>query len=87
MDHHESAPDATGRGALDGLRVVELGQLIAGPFAVKTLAEFGADVIEIEPPGSGYPLRSWRLFKGDTSVWWEIQSPPLQGLPRESTKS
>lgn len=61
-------------GALDGLKVVEMGQLIAGPFAGKTLAEFGADVIKIEPPGSGDPLRNWRLIQDGTSVWWQVQS-------------
>ena len=60
--------------ALAGLRVVEMGQLIAGPFAGKTLADFGADVIKIEPPGAGDPLRNWRLIKDGTSVWWQVQS-------------
>ena len=60
--------------ALQGLKVLELGQLIAGPFAAKTLAEFGADVIKVEPPGAGDPLRNWRLLRGGTSVWWEVQS-------------
>jgi formyl-CoA transferase len=48
--------------------------LIAGPFAAKTLADFGADVIKIEPPGAGDPLRKWRLLKDGTSVWWQVQS-------------
>ena len=61
-------------GPLQGLKVVELGQLIAGPFAAKTLADFGADIIKIEPPGSGDPLRQWRLLKDGTSIWWQIQS-------------
>ncbi len=60
--------------ALRGIRVLELGQLIAGPFAGKTLADFGADVIKIEPPGIGDPLRKWRMLKEGTSVWWEVQS-------------
>lgn len=60
--------------ALQGLRVVEMGQLIAGPFAGKTLGDFGADVIKIEAPGSGDPLRNWRLIKDGTSVWWQVQS-------------
>ena len=60
--------------ALQGLRVIEMGQLIAGPFAGKTLGEFGADVIKIEPPGAGDPLRNWRLIKDGTSVWWQVQS-------------
>jgi formyl-CoA transferase len=59
---------------LEGIRVLEMGQLIAGPFAGKMLAEFGADVIKIEPPGTGDPLRKWRLLHEDTSVWWAVQS-------------
>ena len=61
-------------GALRGVRVIEMGQLIAGPFAGKTLGEFGADVIKIEAPGSGDPLRNWRMIKEGTSVWWQVQS-------------
>ena len=60
--------------ALQGLKIIELGQLIAGPFAAKTLADFGADVIKIEPPGEGDPLRKWRLLHNGTSVWWQVQS-------------
>jgi formyl-CoA transferase len=60
--------------ALHGIKVLELGQLIAGPFAGKTLADFGADVIKVEPPGMGDPLRKWRLLRDGTSVWWEVQS-------------
>jgi formyl-CoA transferase len=66
--------------ALEGLKVVEMGQLIAGPFAGKTLAEFGADVIKIEPPGTGDPLRNWRLIKDGTSVWWQVQSRNKRSL-------
>ncbi|PHY07843.1 MAG: formyl-CoA transferase [Alcaligenaceae bacterium] len=55
---------------LSGLRVIELGQLIAGPFASKMLAEFGADVIKVEPPETGDPLRTWRMLHDGTSVWW-----------------
>ncbi len=61
-------------GPLAGLRVIEMGQLIAGPFAGKLLAEFGADVVKIEPPGAGDPLRQWRLVKDGTSVWWQVSS-------------
>jgi formyl-CoA transferase len=61
-------------GALAGLKVLELGQLIAGPFAAKTLGDFGADVVKIEPPGTGDPLRNWRLVRNGTSVWWQVQS-------------
>ena len=60
--------------ALQGLKVLELGQLIAGPFAGKTLAEFGADVIKVEPAGDGDPLRKWRMLRDGTSVWWQVQS-------------
>ena len=61
-------------GALAGVRVVEMGQLIAGPFAGKTLGEFGAEVIKIEAPETGDPLRNWRMIKDGTSVWWQVQS-------------
>jgi formyl-CoA transferase len=66
--------DTPSSGPLAGLKVLELGQLIAGPFAAKTLADFGAEVIKIEPPGSGDPLRQWRLMHQGTSVWWQVQS-------------
>ncbi len=59
---------------LEGIRVLELGQLIAGPFATKLLGEFGAEVIKIEPPQTGDPLRKWRLLHEGTSVWWASQS-------------
>ena len=68
------------RGPLAGLKIVELGQLIAGPFAAKTLADFGADVIKIEAPGAGDPLRHWRLLKDGTSVWWQVQSRNKRSL-------
>ncbi|MBD8723366.1 CoA transferase [Oxalobacteraceae sp. CFBP 13708] len=70
MNLNNSIPD----GALRGVRVIEMGQLIAGPFAGKTMGEFGADVIKIEAPGSGDPLRNWRMIKEGTSVWWQVQS-------------
>jgi crotonobetainyl-CoA:carnitine CoA-transferase CaiB-like acyl-CoA transferase len=59
---------------LTGLKVLELGQLIAGPFATKLLGEFGADVIKVEPPGTGDPLRKWRIIEDGTSLWWHVQS-------------
>jgi formyl-CoA transferase len=62
------------RHAFENLRVLELGQLIAGPFAGRMLADFGADVIKIEPPQTGDPLRKWRLLHEGTSVWWETSS-------------
>ena len=71
---HASPPSPPNTGPLAGLRVLELGQLIAGPFAGKTLGDFGADVIKIEPPGDGDPLRLWRLLHQGTSVWWQVQS-------------
>jgi len=68
------SPNPLDTAALSGLKVLELGQLIAGPFAAKTLADFGADVIKIETLGAGDPLRKWRLLKDGTSVWWQVQS-------------
>jgi formyl-CoA transferase len=59
---------------LAGIRVLEIGQLIAGPFCGKTLGDFGADVIKIEPPGLDDPLRKWRTLKNGTSLWWQVQS-------------
>ncbi len=67
-------------GALAGLRVIEMGQLIAGPFVGKTLGDFGAEVIKIEAPGSGDPLRNWRLVQDGTSVWWQVQSRNKQSI-------
>jgi formyl-CoA transferase len=57
-----------------------MGQLIAGPFVGKTLGEFGAEVIKIEPPINGDPLRQWRLLEGGTSLWWQVQSRNKQSL-------
>ena len=57
-------------GALTGLRVLELGHALAGPFGGYLLAGFGADVIKIEPPGTGDLIRKWRMMHGDTSYWW-----------------
>ncbi|MEY2776052.1 MAG: hypothetical protein RLY30_150 [Pseudomonadota bacterium] len=59
--------------ALSELKVLEMGQLIAGPFCAKTLGDFGAQVTKIEPP-EGDPLRRWRVMRGDTSLWWHVQS-------------
>ena len=55
---------------LAGIRVLEMGQLIAGPFAGCMLAYFGAEVVKIEPPGTGDPLRNWRVLRDGTSLWW-----------------
>ena len=83
---HAHTTAAPAFGPLAGLKVLEMGQLIAGPFAAKTLADFGADVIKIEPPakpdgsGGGDPLRVWRLLKDGTSVWWQVQSRNKRSL-------
>lgn len=66
-------------GPLRGLRVLEFGSLIAGPFAARLLADWGADVVKVEPPARGAdrggdPLRTWRLMHGDTSLWWAAQA-------------
>jgi len=59
---------------LQGVRVLELGSLIAGPFCAKTLGDFGAEVVKVEPPGEGDPLRRWRRMRNGTSLWWQLQS-------------
>jgi formyl-CoA transferase len=61
-------------GPLAGLRVLELGSLVAGPFCGKTFADFGAEIVKIEPPGEGDPLRKWRRMRNGTSLWWQVQS-------------
>ena len=57
-------------GPLKGLKVVEMGQLIAGPFCGQLLGDLGAEVIKVEPPGKGDPMREWG--RGDTPLWWEV---------------
>jgi crotonobetainyl-CoA:carnitine CoA-transferase CaiB-like acyl-CoA transferase len=61
-------------GPLQGIRIIEIGQLIAAPFAARLMAEFGADVIKIEPPVDGDPIRKWRKLHKGTSLWWYLQS-------------
>lgn len=67
-----SSSDHTQPSSLEGLKILEMGQLLAGPFASTLLSWFGAEVIKIEPPGKGDALRSWRGQHGDTSLWWSI---------------
>lgn len=74
MSTQSSSEKISSWGPLAGLKVIELGQLIAGPFATKTLGDFGAEVIKIEPPQGGDPLRQWRMLHNGTSVWWQVQS-------------
>ena len=59
---------------LTGIKVIELGTLIAGPFCARLMAEFGADVIKIESPDGGDPLRKWRKLHQGTSLWWYVQA-------------
>ena len=63
-----------------GIKVLELGQLIAGPFASKTLADFGAEIVKVESPGEGDPLRKWRMLHQGTSVWWQAHSRNKQSI-------
>ena len=84
-----------GQRPLDGYRVLEMGQLLAGPFAASMLAYFGAEVIKIEPPGSGDPIRTWRVMKDGVSLWWhslgrnkksvtlDLRNPKGRALARE----
>ena len=62
--------DGANRGSLKDIRVVEMGQLIAGPFCGQLLGDMGAEVIKIEPPGKGDPMRDWG--RGDHALWWEV---------------
>jgi crotonobetainyl-CoA:carnitine CoA-transferase CaiB-like acyl-CoA transferase len=84
-----------GQRPLDGYRVLEMGQLLAGPFAASMLAYFGAEVIKIEPPGTGDPIRTWRVMKDGVSLWWhslgrnkksvtlDLRNPKGRALARE----
>ncbi|MBV2131439.1 CoA transferase [Pseudomonas sp. MAP12] len=65
---------------LAGLKVIELGTLIAGPFASRICAEFGAEVIKVESPDGGDPLRKWRKLYEGTSLWWFVQARNKQSL-------
>jgi formyl-CoA transferase len=65
---------SAGPGPLAGIRVLELGTLIAGPFASRLMAEFGAEVVKIEDPDGGDPLRRWRHLHEGTSLWWAVQA-------------
>jgi len=67
-------------GPLAGITVLELGSLIAGPFCAKTLGDFGAEVIKLEPPGEGDALRKWRRMRNGTSLWWHVQSRNKKSL-------
>ncbi|MDH5255175.1 MAG: CoA transferase, partial [Gammaproteobacteria bacterium] len=84
-----------GQRPLDGYRVIEMGQLLAGPFAASMLGYFGAEVIKIEPPGTGDPIRTWRVMKDGVSLWWhslgrnkksvtlDLRNPKGRALARE----
>ncbi|SES67586.1 Crotonobetainyl-CoA:carnitine CoA-transferase CaiB [Pseudomonas sp. NFR09] len=65
---------------LSGIKVIEIGTLIAAPFAARLMAEFGAEVIKIEAMGQGDPLRKWRKLYEDTSLWWYLQSRNKKSL-------
>ena len=69
------ATDALANGPLTGLRAIEFGQLLAGPFVGTLLGDFGADVIKVEAPPGGDPMREWgRLRHNDHSLWWSVLS-------------
>ncbi|MDN4592108.1 formyl-CoA transferase [Xenophilus aerolatus] len=87
MTDARSGAPRTVSGPLAGLKVIELGQLIAGPFSARTLADFGADVVKVEPPNEGDPLRKWRLLKDGTSIWWQAQSRNKRSLALDLRQS
>ena len=68
------------QGILSNIRVLDLSRVLSGPWCTQMLGDFGADVIKIEPPDTGDPLRKWRLLKDGTSVWWQVQSRNKQSL-------
>ena len=69
------ARDTAGPGPLAGVRVVELGMLLAGPFTGRLLGDMGAEVIKVEPPGQPDPLREWGKARYEgRSLWWPVQS-------------
>ena len=65
---------------MQGVKVLELGTLIAGPFCTRILGEFGADVIKVESPDGGDPLRQWRKLHRGTSLWWSVQARNKKSL-------
>src|SRR5918999_4643098 len=75
-------PEATGPGPLAGIRVLELGMLLAGPFTGRLLGDMGAEIIKVEPPGKPDPLREWgkARYKG-RSLWWGVLSRNKTGVP------
>src|SRR5579859_1456089 len=95
-----NSPESANRkpGPLEGIKILELGQAIAGPFAAAFLAWFGAEIIKVEPPGTGDPLRNWRVVHQGTSLWWysmsrnkkcitlNLRVPEGQRLARELAK-
>src|SRR5215218_8225880 len=64
--------DREGRGVLAGVRILDAGTMLAGPFAGTLLADYGADVIKVEKPGVGDALREWSPMKDGTSLWWKV---------------
>ncbi|MCQ8894941.1 CoA transferase [Limnobacter humi] len=70
----QAQPPMSPAGPLTGIRVLELGTLIAGPFASRMLGEFGAEVVKVETPGSGDPIRKWRVLHEGNSLWWAVQA-------------
>ena len=81
MEHHAPAvaiagdphkQQRKGFGPLQGLKVLDAGTMIAGPLAATQLADFGADVIKIEQPGVGDPMRDWTPTKDGKSLWWKV---------------
>lgn len=80
MSEVKDVPGSPPKKPLAGLKVVELGTLIAGPFCTRILAEFGAEVVKVESPDGGDPLRKWRKLYEGTSLWWYVQARNKQSV-------
>ena len=74
-------------GPLEGYRILEFGNLIAAPYAGRLFAEFGAEVIKVEQPGTGDELRQWRVFAGHTSMWWLLQARNKKSITLDLRKA
>ncbi|WP_026676313.1 CaiB/BaiF CoA transferase family protein [Fictibacillus gelatini] len=86
MPDKETEKTSLKGGPLNGVKVLELGSLIAGPFAGRLMADFGAEVLKVEPPKKGDPIRKWRYLHEGTSLWWYVQSRNKKSISMDLSK-